>query len=229
MNLCFKPPIWVRILKHNTCTKCKWQLGRTKPTKQNTKVNRGRGSEFPIVWHSTKKAPCTIQKEGERRKHQNTAAKEQKLPCMYVCMWMKILFCYNLLTADFLQCRASRIPSWVCIFLDKVVCILSKEYTNGMLREQILSVKSVSSVTILSTTVPRLYNKLKNKYKRSVGVKAENNCLRSMYEVEVEQHYRPFHHKSGYDERTVWWTNRCYRLSMKSWFQTFIIFTFSRT
>lgn len=121
--------------------------------KKITKAGRGAGPSYWLCG-TKQKAPCTIQKEGERRKHQNTAAKKQNYPvCMNVCV------CMNdnpavLQPADHrlsgtpggrLEVRGSSplLCAHVWFFFYKVVSILSKEYADDMLRAVILIQVSV--------------------------------------------------------------------------------------
>lgn len=70
-------------------------------TKPHTKAGR---AQSYCMCGTKQKALCTVQKEGERRKHQNTAAEKQNL-CVCVCVWIKTLLHYNLLTTTHWQPR----------------------------------------------------------------------------------------------------------------------------
>lgn len=148
------------------------QITRDEDKKKNHKSWQGAGPSYWLCG-TKQKAPCTIQKEGERRKHQNTAAKKQNYPvCMNVCV------CTNdnpavLQPADHSLSGSpggwwrwgARAPSCVhvcflqsSVYLEQRICWWHAEGSD--------SDTGVSPVThSLCTTVPRLHNKLKNKYK----------------------------------------------------------------
>lgn len=63
------------------------ELTRDEDKKKKITTKAGRARSY-CMCGTKQKAPCTVQKEGERRKHQNTAAKKPDYPvCMYVCAY----------------------------------------------------------------------------------------------------------------------------------------------
>lgn len=78
----FTPPYQISTFPHNTFTNCSQQGMRTK--RRTTKAGR---AQSHCLSGTKQKAACTVEKEGERRKHQNPAAKKQNCAaCMCVCV-----------------------------------------------------------------------------------------------------------------------------------------------
>lgn len=149
---------------------------RTK--KHNHKSWRGLRVTVCVAQNKKHSVPDRKRERGESTRILQPKSRTTLYVC--VCAWMKTLLHYNLLTTDSLAAQAawgrhggSSSPSMcACVFLqssvylDQKICWWSAEGSN--------SDAGVNPQThSLYAAVPRNYNKLKNKYKYSIGIEAK--------------------------------------------------------